>query len=412
VDDFFTVWKSFLGGMYGYGAYETYTNLGNGTYMSAGGEDYKIQSGEAFFVQSANGGSGSLVFNENAKTSGNSNLVFRGSMPANLQLLRANLYYLNGDGTTFRGDGVMLQFGTKYNNKVDGMDGRKLFNSGVNVSVLKDNIDLVIERMQLPEKADTVFMNFYGATVRNYRFVFVPTGLESAGVQAYLEDHYLKTLTPINMSDSTFIDFKVENAKDSYAANRFDIVFKKTIVIPPAFIALTAVPKGQDIQVDWKVAHEKNVESYEVERSFDGVQFSKAGTQVATNSDTSSYQWNDAFVLPGYYYYRIKMVEKSGKVQHSKTVSVLVGNGKPMITIYPNPITNGIINLQFINQPAGKYGIRLMNQLGQVIVSKQIVRMNGSNTESIQWNYNLSHGVYQLEVLYPNGEIKVIKVIY
>jgi hypothetical protein len=411
VDDFYTVWKSFLGGMYGYGAYETYTNLGNGIYESAGGEDYKIQSGEAFFVQGTNG-AGSLVFNENAKTSGNSNLVFRGSMPSDLQLLRGNLYYVNGDGTTFRGDGVMLQFDKKFNNKVDGMDGRKFFNSGVNLSVLKDDINLVIERMQLPEKADTVFMNFTGATVRSYRFVFVPTGLQSAGLQAYLEDRYLKKLTPINMNDSTFIDFKVENAKDSYSPKRFDIVFKKTIQLPPSFVTVTAVAKDKDIQVDWKVAHEKNVENYEVERSFDGVQFSKVATQAATNSDSSSYQWNDAFVLPGYYYYRIKMIEKSGKIQYSETVKVLIGNGKPLITIYPNPITNGIINLQFINQPGGKYGIRLMNQLGQVIVSKQIVRMNGSNTESIQWNYDLAHGIYQLQVIYPNGQMKVIKVIY
>jgi hypothetical protein len=133
---------------------------------------------------------------------------------------------------------------------------------------------------------------------------------------------------------------------------------------------------------------------------------------TASGSDSSTYHWADPFVLPGYYYYRIKMIEKSGKTEYSNTVKVLIGNGKSMISIYPNPITNGIINLQFINQPAGKYGIRLMNQLGQIIVSKQIVRMNGSNTESIQWNYNLSHGVYQLEVLYPNGEVKVIKVIY
>jgi hypothetical protein len=412
VDDFFTVWVSYLYGNYGYGAYETYTNVG-GQYESTDGTvNNIIQSGQAFFVQTLNG-PGNLTFNETAKVGNvNSNFVFRGAVPVDIQLLRSNLYYLNPDGSTFKADGAMLQFGNKYNNKVDNMDGRKFFNSGVNLSILKDKINLVVERMQLPEKEDTVFMNFTGASARNYRFVFVPLGLQSTGLQAYLEDHYLKTLTPINMSDSTIFDFAVDKSKDSYSPKRFDIVFKKTIQLPPSFVTVAAVPKDKDILVNWKVAHERNVESYDVERSFDGVQFSKVATQAATNSDSSSYEWNDAFVLPGYYYYRIKMVEKSEKVQYSKTVSVLIGNGKPLLTIYPNPITNGIINLQFINQPAGKYGIRLMNQLGQMIASKQIVRMNGSNTESIQWNYNLSHGVYQLEVLYPNGEIKVIKVIY
>jgi hypothetical protein len=91
---------------------------------------------------------------------------------------------------------------------------------------------------------------------------------------------------------------------------------------------------------------------------------------------------------------------------------VLVGDGKSLIKIYPNPITDGIVNLQFINQPAGKYGIRLMNNLGQIIVSKQMVRAAGSNTESIKWNYNLTHGIYQLEITQPNGEVKTIRVLY
>jgi hypothetical protein len=38
--------------------------------------------------------------------------------------------------------------------------------------------------------------------------------------------------------------------------------------------------------------------------------------------------------------------------------------------------------------------------------------MNGSSSESIKWDYNLAHGIYQLEILQPNGEVKIIKVIY
>ena len=53
-----------------------------------------------------------------------------------------------------------------------------------------------------------------------------------------------------------------------------------------------------------------------------------------------------------------------------------------------------------------------MNQLGQIIISKQIVRMAGSSTETIQWDYNLSHGVYQLQIILPDGQMKMIKVLY
>lgn len=84
----------------------------------------------------------------------------------------------------------------------------------------------------------------------------------------------------------------------------------------------------------------------------------------------------------------------------------------PQITIYPNPIVDGIINLQFINEPAGKYGIRLLNPLGQVIVSKQIERADGNSAESIKWDYKQAHGIYQLEVTKPDGSVKIIKVMY
>jgi hypothetical protein len=416
-DDFYTVWVSYLGGNYGYGAYVTYTRLGgpNSDFESTSGQvNNDIQSGEAFFVQSTLG-AGSLTFNETTKAdnSVNSNVVFRGnSTKEAVQLLRANLYYVNADGSTFPGDGTVVQFGDNYSNKVDTKDGRKFFNSGINLWIKKDSESLVVERRPLPEKQDTIFMSLTGARVQAYRFVFVAEGLQESGRQAYLEDHYLNTVTPLNMSDSTVIDFKIENNNGSKAGNRFDIVFKKIIVVPPAFISVEGHAIDHDIRVDWKVAHEKNVEQYEVETSTDGKQFIKAATVPAANSDNHSYNWLDKNLLPGYYYYRVKMVAKDGKVQYGNTVRVLIGNGKSAISIYPNPITDGVISLHFINQPAGKYAIRLMNQLGQVIVSKQIERMNGSNTESIKWDYNLAHGIYQLEILCPDGSVKVIKVIY
>jgi hypothetical protein len=58
------------------------------------------------------------------------------------------------------------------------------------------------------------------------------------------------------------------------------------------------------------------------------------------------------------------------------------------------------------------YGIRLLNPLGQVIVAKQASHAGGNGTENIKWDYNLAHGVYQLEVTKPNGEVAVIKVMY
>jgi hypothetical protein len=351
------------------------------------------------------------VFNERSKTSGFDYTVFR-SASSPVQLLRTDLYSVANDGKTNLSDGTLVQFGKEYSNKVDDMDALKFFNGGINLVIKTNNKYLVVEKRQLPEKKDTIFMNLFNTSIQNYRFVFVANGLTETGMQPFLEDHYLNTTTPLNIEDTTIVNFKVDNTNESKAVNRFDIIFKEQVFLPVAITSLDAYAKDHDIQVEWKVTHEKNVQQYEVERSFDGVQFVKVYTQIAANKDNNIYSWLDTKVIPGYYYYRVKSIDKKGKVTYSEKVKVLIGNGQPLITIYPNPVINGIINLQFINQPAGKYGIRLMNQLGQIIVSKQVQRTEGSDAQTVEWDYMLAHGIYHLEITKPDGKVQIIKVLY
>ena len=413
-NEFFYLWNSDSYGQYGYGSYITYNLIGTEYVGTPGGQTRNnVESGQAFLVQSTS--AGALTFNETSKTStyGYDNSIFRQqNISTKVQLLRTDLYGVNKDGSKYLTDGTLVQFGDKFSNKVDGLDARKIFNSGINLAIQTDGKSLAVERRLLPSQQDTIFMNLTAAPAQNYNFVFDAKGLATEGLEAFLEDRYLKTLTPLSMSDSTVINFSIENTPGSKAKDRFDIVFKRTVELPVSLTDLIATPQGRDIEIGWKVANEKNINSYELEKSFDGVQFVKLAALSALNQPLSSYNYDDKDLLPGYYYYRVKFTDKSGKVQYSNIVKALIGNGKPQLSIYPNPITNGIIHLQFINLPAGKYGIRLMNQLGQVIVSKQVERMNGSNTEMIKWDYNLAHGVYQLEITQPDGSIKIIKVLY
>jgi hypothetical protein len=246
---------------------------------------------------------------------------------------------------------------------------------------------------------------------RKYHLEIISKGMSENDLEGYLEDSYLQSSTPLNMEDTTIYDFNIDNAKESYATNRFRIVFKQAKVLPVT-VTLQAAPQGRNIQVDWKVFNEKKMLQYEVERSVTGVSFKKLYTIAAAKGGSSSYTWPDENLLPGYYYYRIKSVDIKGKVNYSDTVKILIGNGNPSIGVYPNPITNGVINLRMLNMPAGTYGIRLMNNAGQVITSTSVTRNEGSSIEKLNWNYRLARGVYQLEIVKPDGGVKVIKVIY
>ena len=414
LDQFYSAWNSPGYGNYGYGVYLTY-NLIGGNYVSTPGGvvNNNVQSGQAFFVQ-ATGGSGNMIFAEPSKAgSASNNNDFRmGSIKSVDQLLRTNFYSLDASGSKVISDGTLFQFDDAYSNKIDGTDARKIPNPGVNLSIKTGNKALIIESRKLPQIQDTLFFNLTGTQAQKYQFEFIATGMSADGLRGYLEDTYLHTSTPLNMEDTTIVNVAIDNNAGSKAANRFRIVFRQEVLPPVTITSLDAAAKGADIFVDWKVINEKNMKQYELERSFDGTLFTKQYSISAKNTGISNYNWLDEDVLPGYYYYRIRSIDNKGKITYTKNVSVLIGDGKSSIKIYPNPITDGIINLQFINQPAGKYGIRLMNNLGQIIVSKQIERADGSNTESIKWNYNLAHGVYQLQVTQPNGDVKIIKVLY
>lgn len=78
--------------------------------------------------------------------------------------------------------------------------------------------------------------------------------------------------------------------------------------------------------------------------------------------------------------------------------------------MYPNPLVGDKMNLQLTDQPSGKYQVRLFNSAGQAIISQTINHPGGNLTATIQLNNNLPHGVYQLEIVKPNGEGQTIKV--
>ena len=147
-----------------------------------------------------------------------------------------------------------------------------------------------------------------------------------------------------------------------------------------------------------------------MEKSADGIKFFKSAIVPATNISYQSYKWSDKNVSMGYHYYRVKAIDINGQISLTQIVKVYVGMDAD-ISVYPNPIVNEVINVQLTNQPKGQYQIRLINPLGQVVITKEIMHSGGNTNEPIKWNRNFAKGMYQLEITKPGGELKVIKVV-
>jgi hypothetical protein len=132
---------------------------------------------------------------------------------------------------------------------------------------------------------------------------------------------------------------------------------------------------------------------------------------MGNNQTSITYNWIDNNAVQGANYYRIISVGDNRSLSYSQVVKVEIGAADPSTAIYPNPVQDGVIGLQFTNMPAGKYVIRLIDNIGQVIQSDEIDHVTGSSSEQIKFNNTMAKGVYHLEVTGPGNYVNDIKVL-
>jgi hypothetical protein len=418
IDDAFYIYDPYLYGTYGAGGYQTLSAVNNWKPVPGGTSAYPttvlssiIQPGQAFFVHSHDANPGNVTLTEDAKSNtsrpGHSNRETGATGSDKKQFLRASLITGNG----LMADGNVVAFGKTYRDDIDGNDAIKIVNSGENFAVKSSGKLLTIEARSPLSADDTIYYNISNLNKTNYRVVFAPENIEAVGLQAFLVDKFLNTESNISLSDSTFMDVQVTSNAASKAADRFAVVFRTMTVLPVTFTSVKAYEKNAGVEVEWKVENESEMLQYEVEKSLDGNNFNKAAVVAANNNGVGIYNWVDKTATAGTFYYRIRSISKDGKSKYTQVIKVVTGKQQGAISVYPNPIVNETINLQFSNQPAGEYKIRLINQLGQAIISKKVTRAEVNGTEVIQCDHNLAKGIYQLEIVKADGSVEVIKVM-
>jgi hypothetical protein len=88
-------------------------------------------------------------------------------------------------------------------------------------------------------------------------------------------------------------------------------------------------------------------------------------SQLGNSRIKTIYNFLDANPVAGENFYRIRSIEINGTSQYSRIEKVKMGSAVPAISIHPNPIVDGRINMEFKNCRAGTYNIRLLNSIGR-----------------------------------------------
>lgn len=416
IDNNFYVWDPSLLGNYGVGGYQTISGItgyvatpgGTSIYNNSSMDYRNIQSGQAFFVRNTSGSDGAVSFSESCKIEDGNHLVNRGPVPviANRQLLFTDLFTADGNIA----DGNAVAFDNQFSDKIDKDDALKINNSGENFAITSHGKILSVEARQLLSFTDTVFYNMHNLQPKDYTLVFMPQNMEKT-MDAYLIDQYLKTEHPVSLKDSSKIMFSVNSESTSAASNRFMLVFRAAAgPLPLTVITINALFKNEAVLVNWTVENEFDLVEHEIEHSADGIYFTSLSKVAAINTGRFNYEYSHDDYNDGCNYYRIKTLDKNGKIILSSIVKVVIKRDIPSIKV-SRPLDANTIYLKFINQQAGKYKISLYNQSGQLLLMKEMM-YGGGNSMQILKNITYSaHGVCYLEILKANKERQVILLI-
>jgi hypothetical protein len=395
------------------GLYQTFSATNSFQCLVGGGSfvlsspNRVIQSGQGFFVQ----GTGSVTFHEGAKVSSNH---LGGLRPANELVKVDTRLYTHVSNVRTMMDANVVVFDNMYAAAVDGDDAGKLSNTGENFAIGVGSQFLSIEGRPSLSANDTIFFRMWSLRCQTYELEFIPQNLLPSGFTGYLIDKFLNTTTPVSLTANSSYSFTVNANAGSSAIDRFMLVLKPAAALPVTIVSVGANRIVEGVKVDWTVAAEFDLVRYDVQRSLDGTHFTTIGTVAATGASTSIqklYQFVDRQAPDQTLFYRIKPVDQDGSFRYSTIVKVSAGPARMGWTVAPNPVTEGITNLQMKGQPAGRYQVRLMNAAGQVVFQQWIQHTGGTANYLLRLPTGIVRGSYPLQLIGPGKRMETLTLL-
>lgn len=170
-----------------------------------------------------------------------------------------------------------------------------------------------------------------------------------------------------------------------------------TNTLPVKFASISAINTNGINKITWTSESEVNTQNYVIERSADGINFTQVGMLAANGS--TKYVWMDNAPLNGKAFYRVKGIDKAGTANYSAIVKTGASLKAQELTIAPNPVRNGQLNLQMANFSKGQYTVNIYNNASQKVFTKTLANDGGTTSQLVQLPATLKNGVYNLQLL-------------
>jgi uncharacterized repeat protein (TIGR01451 family) len=199
----------------------------------------------------------------------------------------------------------------------------------------------------------------------------------------------------INNTAAIYFDFNLP-----VQTNRQQTLVGNVVPLPVTLGRFQAyLKRDKTVQVEWQSLTEINTAYFEVERSANGLVFTPIGKVPAKNAaGGAAYSLVDNKPANGINYYRLKTTDADGKKGYSVVVKINLDE-KPVIltTLYPNPAGKQC-RLDIKGAVKGNASIALLSNNGQVVLTKDLGKLDADNVTVPIGIGNLAPGVYILRL--------------
>ena len=186
-----------------------------------------------------------------------------------------------------------------------------------------------------------------------------------------------------------------------------DLVVNGTAALLPVELkSIKVSKKNAAAQLSWQTATENNNSHFDIERSNDGVKFSKleAVKGHGTTNVVQDYTFMDDAPLKNINYYRLRQVDFDGKETISKTVSInFEGKGQAKAKVYPT-LVKDVVNIEFSQDTKSELSVRDLT--GRVILTQNTPE--GINVGTLNLS-SLNSGMYILSIRSNEG-VETVKI--
>ena len=181
------------------------------------------------------------------------------------------------------------------------------------------------------------------------------------------------------------------------------------VIVPVKLISFEGKSnKDCSYELKWTTAAESSLDHYEIEKSTDGVNFTKHSNVYPTSGISGTYNCILKDLYEIRYYFRLKIVDKTGNYFYSTIINLHSNcNVNFNVTVWPNPVNEQIyLSVSLPNNQECQ--ISIQNSNGQIVRKENVQFRSGKNKYILSNLNQLPAGSYVLSII-NEGETKINK---